>query len=322
MNAISGTSVQKWSMEGVPSRERFDYYASALAAEVTPMQVGGSGPETFDAGMRWARLGAVSVLNMSGSAHSVVRDSRDISRSADRTFHLLVNLTSPMNFVHGKTFHAAAGDAVFVDSDLEYRLDLPFAYDVVHLRLSEAFVMQWVSRPSALVGTSISPKSGWGSSLCSFVRQLTPEFAANAPLPQAVIADQLGALLALVGADASSAPALPLRKDKVLLQRILDCTAQRCAEPSLVASDIAASLNISTRTLHRTLASDGRMFSNVLMAARISVAARMLASPLFKRLTTAEIGRRAGFSDASHFARVFKRHTGTTPVAARRDSAS
>ena len=227
-----------------------------------------------------------------------------------------------MNFVHGKTFHAAAGDAVFVDSDLEYRLDLPFAYDVVHLRLSEAFVMQWVSRPSALVGTSISPKSGWGSSLCSFVRQLTPEFAANAPLPQAVIADQLGALLALVGADASSALALPSRKDKVFLQRILDCIAQRCAEPPLVASDIAASLNISTRTLHRTLASDGKMFSNVLMAARISVAARMLASPLFKRLTTAEIGRRAGFSDASHFARVFKRHTGTTPVAARRDSAS
>lgn len=29
---------------------------------------------------------------------------------------------------------------------------------------------------------------------------------------------------------------------------------------------------------------------------------------------TSEIGRRAGFSDPSHFARVFRRHTGSTPA--------
>jgi len=44
----------------------------------------------------------------------------------------------------------------------------------------------------------------------------------------------------------------------------------------------------------------------------------MLTSPLFDRVTTAEIGRRAGFLSASHFARVMRSRTGRTPLQLRR----
>jgi AraC-like DNA-binding protein len=44
----------------------------------------------------------------------------------------------------------------------------------------------------------------------------------------------------------------------------------------------------------------------------------MLRSPLFDRMTTAEVGRRAGFSDASHFVKVLGRRTGQTPMRMRR----
>ena len=43
-------------------------------------------------------------------------------------------------------------------------------------------------------------------------------------------------------------------------------------------------------------------------------------SPLFDRVTTAEIGRRAGFSDASHFVKALRRRTGQTPLQMRRAS--
>jgi AraC-like DNA-binding protein len=58
----------------------------------------------------------------------------------------------------------------------------------------------------------------------------------------------------------------------------------------------------------------------MLMQARVDLAGRMLQSPLFDRVTTAEIGRRAGFSDASHFVKVLRRHTGQTPRQMRRTS--
>ena len=44
----------------------------------------------------------------------------------------------------------------------------------------------------------------------------------------------------------------------------------------------------------------------------------MLQSPLFDRVTTAEIGRRARFSDASHFVKAVRSRTGHTPLQMRR----
>jgi AraC family transcriptional activator of tynA and feaB len=39
---------------------------------------------------------------------------------------------------------------------------------------------------------------------------------------------------------------------------------------------------------------------------------------LFNRVTTAEVGRRAGFTNSSHFARVMRKRTGHTPLQWRR----
>jgi AraC family transcriptional activator of tynA and feaB len=81
---------------------------------------------------------------------------------------------------------------------------------------------------------------------------------------------------------------------------------------------VASSLNVSTRTLHRVLAACGETFGAMLIQARVDLAVRMPQSPLFDRLTTAEIGRRAGFSDASHFVKVLRSRTGQTPLRIRR----
>jgi AraC-like DNA-binding protein len=103
-----------------------------------------------------------------------------------------------------------------------------------------------------------------------------------------------------------------------LRDRVRDRIKQRCTETSLQAADIASSLDISKRTLHRALAACEETFGAMLIQARVDVASRMLRSPLFDRVTTAEIGRRAGFSDPSHFTKVMRTRTGQTPLQMRR----
>ena len=102
--------------------------------------------------------------------------------------------------------------------------------------------------------------------------------------------------------------------------KVRDHIEQRCPDTALRAADVASSLNISRRTVHRALAACGETFGAMLIQARVDLAVRMLQSPLFDRLTTAEIGRRAGFSDASHFTKVLRRRTGKTPLQMRRAS--
>ena len=88
----------------------------------------------------------------------------------------------------------------------------------------------------------------------------------------------------------------------------------------VTAVDVAASLGISVRTLHRSFAAANQTFGDKLIEARARIALRMLMSPLFKRVTTAEVGWRAGFQSASHFARVIQRRTGWTPLHLRREA--
>jgi AraC family transcriptional activator of tynA and feaB len=70
--------------------------------------------------------------------------------------------------------------------------------------------------------------------------------------------------------------------------------------------------------LSGVFAAANKTFGDKLVEARARVALRMLTSPSFNRLTTAEIGRRAGFLSASHFARVMRNRTGRTPMQVRR----
>ena len=122
------------------------------------------------------------------------------------------------------------------------------------------------------------------------MRQLAAPIGA---LAAALVADHLGSLLSLAldsdGADKPVCRDLPARIDEVL--------GTRCTEPDLCAGDIAAMLGISVRTLHRALASRQQTFADRLMQHRIQRARRMLESPAFDRVTTAEIGRRVGLLD-------------------------
>jgi AraC-like DNA-binding protein len=188
----------------------------------------------------------------------------------------------------------------------------------INLQLSERFVRKWLPNPAWLAGRRICRDSQWGRVLASYVAQFCPEFVAKAPLPQSLLVDQLGALLALTATELSGDRRTSTPPERSVRDQICDQIKQRCADASLHAADVASALNVSKRTLHRTLAACGETFGAMLIQARVDLATRMLHSPLFDRVTTAEVGRRAGFSDASHFNKVLRRHPGQTPLQMRR----
>jgi AraC-like DNA-binding protein len=133
------------------------------------------------------------------------------------------------------------------------------------------------------------------------------------PLPLPLIGEHVGAMLALIGTERGGGE--PTTRAEIgLAERICDAIVQQCTDLSLSVEKIATPLNVSVRTLHRSLAGCGKTFGGVLLEARVNVAVRMLESPLLRSLTAAEIGRRAGFVDASHLARVVRARVGRSPA--------
>ena len=113
-----------------------------------------------------------------------------------------------------------AGDLIFYDTRNPLDCDLLLPWSDINLQLSEQFVRKWLPNPAWLIGRRISRDSQWGRVLSSFVAQLSPEFIVQAPLPQSMLIDQIGALLALTateirGGRATSTPVERSLRDQV-----------------------------------------------------------------------------------------------------------
>ena len=132
---------------------------------------------------------------------------------------------------------------------------------------------------------------------------LVPRDLVGLGVPDELIEDQLGALLAL----ASGVQPEVQQVDCELYDRCLCVMRSRLSRPGLVASEVAQACSVSLRTIHRTFAAKGRTFAGALMKVRIDEATRLLTDQRFRHLAVAEIGRRCGFLDPSHFARQFRR---------------
>jgi AraC-like DNA-binding protein len=92
------------------------------------------------------------------------------------------------------------------------------------------------------------------------------------------------------------------------------------SDPDLRPDLIAEELGISTRTLHRIFAREGRTVMQHIWKERVSSAAELLASTQARNRTITDIAFACGFSDLTHFSRVFAEEKGMTPSEWRRDS--
>lgn len=318
MNLRATQALQSWRTEDVNARDRLAFYSDVISSALDPMVVARKVSGSFRGEITATELGPLTLAHGVSSGHDCVRGDEHVARSSSRQFHLIINRMSSWNLRHRDWVHVGCGDAVLLDSRLGHYLSFAQNFDNVHLVLPEAWLAQWLPDPGALVGRPLPRDASWARALTEFTAQLLPATVQHSALPVSLIVDHLGALLALSAGQIGGEGGAPALQQRELCDRVREAIVQRCTEHSLGAAEIAQLLGISLRTLHRTLAACGQTFGDVLMSSRVALATRMLESPLMKRLTIAEIGRRAGFSDASHFARVFRRHTGSTPLQQRK----
>jgi AraC-like DNA-binding protein len=296
-----------------------DYFAARMSETTYPQCIDPADAANFNADVSAARLGGLTVCKTVGSPQRSYRGRRELARTGEHTFHLVTTQTSWIA-EHRASLRLFPRDVLVIDSRYPVESDVRTPFISVMVSVSDAWMRQWIPNPILLVGQRIPGNSLWGHALASYLAGLSPDLAAAPPLPLSIIADQVGGLIALTARALRDITLEDTPAVRSLHARILDCLMQRCVEPELTAVDVAASLGISVRTLHRTFAAANQTFGDKLIEARARIALRTLMSPLFKRVTTAEVGRRAGFQSASHFARVVRQRTGRTPLQLRREA--
>lgn len=99
-------------------------------------------------------------------------------------------------------------------------------------------------------------------------------------------------------------------------RRLLEVLAKKLQGEAPPLGEIASAMAMSARNLQRVLSEEGTSYQAVLDHARRELAERHLATP---QGSAAEVAFLLGFADASAFTRAFRRWTGTTPGAWRRE---
>ncbi len=313
-------TMHRWSTDAAAPAERLDYWIGAVCEGFLEMDVTSPQASRFEAELTSAPLGPLQLNRVRGSAQDVYRTRRAVARSRENYFYLLCKTDHAWVAVqHGRQARLLPGDLVLVDSRHCYQFHFGESCNTLSLELPTAWVERWLPDPAAQAARRIDGSSGFGAALSAFARQLQPEVALAPPLPAELLTDQLGALLALATAGTATTGAAPaaLRGDTAMRERICAALLERHAEPGLTAAQVAAGLGIGERSLHRALAGSGHSFAALLAECRIATARRLLADARFDRLTIAEVGRRVGLLDPSHFVRVFRRGVGQTPGALR-----
>jgi AraC-like DNA-binding protein len=98
------------------------------------------------------------------------------------------------------------------------------------------------------------------------------------------------------------------------IQRMI---SQQFGNPGLNAATIAVQLGVTPRYVHLLMEPTGRSFTQHLLDQRLEQAAALLRDPRRQDRQIADVARETGFTDLSHFNRVFRRRFGDTPSGVR-----
>jgi AraC-like DNA-binding protein len=248
---------------------------------------------------------------ISVSEQRVYRPRQSGHRTQDGIFHLIhIRRGHQLVEHYGDNLRLDAGECMLVDCASGFAFDFPDGVDALVLEMRRDWMQGWLPAPEEAAGRVYGRQLDWGATLASALRNLTPESIGSAALPLPAVAEQIAVLLALASGPVNST--LTTHK-RTLLRRVQDTLRERCHEPELDPSAVAAALGLSRRYVHVLFASDGTTFSQELYACRLQRAQRLLRDGRYAGVGIAEIAWQCGFNEPSHFTRRFRERFGVAP---------
>ena len=311
-----GVTERHWSTEQARPGEALSYWVEAICEAFLEMKADSPEPADFAASITQHPFGPIDINFADTTSQQVWRTPQAIAGSRKHTYYLLYMREGRLGArQRGREVPVLAGDCVLIDSMEPYSFSFPESNRCLSVQMPRDWLRNWIPEPEKIVATSFAANSGWGRTLASAAGNLAACDYDTLALPRAVVADQLGALLALA---AGNEIAGATTHRHTLFHRIRRTLFERLSDPSLGPQSVADAHGISKRYLHLLFAGAGTSFGAELMELRLEQAKRHLDDRRLARIGIAELAWRCGFREPSHFARRFRARYGAAPGAYRK----
>ena len=307
--------MQTYSTHGLASSAKVSYWNEVISDVFAPLETRPANAGEFDAEVRCTQIGRLRLANAVSRAATVQRSKSQAAKIDTHRFFLHVQLQGQL-LVKQENHEALLeeGDLVLSDSTLPYSLSYDDLCSTLVLIVTADELRRHLPTPEEVTGVKLSGSRGLSRTTSLMLRSVWEQAEEGLP-PELgsriadgildVFATSWAATRNIVVADAAIVGAR-----RVQIKRYIEANLR---EPELNVRSVAAGFGISPRYLHILFANESETVSSYILRRRLEECGKQLTDVLWQRRTITEIAFGWGFNNATHFARVFRNHYGTSP---------
>jgi AraC-like DNA-binding protein len=296
-----------------PALLPFAGYRSAVAEAVVALNLTTEHPEGFRGVLTGRTSGAMQVLAITATAHSVHRTPSLIGGNPEHYVKFtVVEQGSGMIIQDGRESHLQAGDMTVYDTDRPYSL---ICTEDVQMSII-MFPKTMLEMPGAVIARATATRVDGASGIGAMVRPYLTSLAQQMDNLETHALHRLSRnALDLVSTllEAHCGPTAVTSTHETLLTHVLEYIDDHLGEADLNPAKIAAAHFVSVRYLHLLFSDQGTTVSTVIRNRRLERCYDALIDPLHTQRSVTSIALDNGFVDPAHFSRTFRTHFGVSP---------
>jgi AraC-like DNA-binding protein len=298
------------STDRLPAADRFPYWADVVAQTFVPLECDAPARRNFSGHIRHRRVARVGVTEVSASAQHVRRTRTKIAQSPSDDVIVVIHVDGQCHVgQRSEVIALAAGEGAVVSASEAYFFEFPQAFRQIVFKVPHALLRVAPADDASRAIRLASGPAHLLRHLALGVLDASGDVTAGEEVSvERALIELLRSATANVSVDSHRIAAASAR-----YAAALDFIAQNLADPALNPSLVAAHVDLSTRSLSRLFALNGRTIERSIWSRRLERARDQLADPQSRHKSITDVAFSCGFNDAAHFSRSFFNAYGASP---------
>jgi len=300
-----------YSTDTVDDAQRFAYWSDVVCQHLIPAKSVVPDRQHFNARFRLRSLGKLALAEMSSPRHVWERDAQHLRSGPNEDFMLSLMVSG-----HG-VLSQSGREVVQRNVDIVlYDAARPFSFDLAPestllVRIPRRQLLCRFPEAHNLTAMHLAEGHPTARLLGHMIREAANlELSGSEAMEASLAGSMLDMLSAVLQVQSDGAEAA-LSSHAQLYQRTREYIAAHLDDCELDVEQMAAAQHVSARTLARVFAEHGSTPIQHLWKQRLEASHAALSEGRVRQVTQAAFQH--GFSDLSHFCRVFKKAYGVTP---------
>jgi len=314
-NIREKNGIKTYKTDAVTAPNRFQYWQKATCDAFLPLEAEQIGDSKFSGRIQVVNAGGIGVSSIKADKQ-IIRRSRRLIQSSEASSLIFICQTSGVGTIRqdSQDVKLKAGDITFVDSDRPYEFKFDDMFEQAVLQVPKQIFLE---RCRWLVG--VPPIKLEGSNpLAQLVQvNLKTLLEVGGALPKStrpMVFNNVINLLSTALGEAFGETLPDASEPKLMhIQRAKHYIIQNLKERRLCPDGVAHACDISPRYLRALFSAEGQSVSAWIRTQRLESARMELERTSNTAAPINQIAYRWGFSDYTHFCRLFKSAYGMSP---------